>query len=142
MAVAVLMLAAGAMAAPGQVKDVKAATVVELTVTKWFSPHFPTSIGIVGGDFSGTFAGLLLERDVIAGGQIVLFKASYSVAAGANSFSVLGQGRQNNEIHTGVFNGEVTAGSLTGEQVHEEYTVVSCSQAPSGLCFVGTIRIM
>jgi hypothetical protein len=65
-----------------------------------------------------------------------------TIPAGANSFSVLGEGQQNNEIHTGVFNGEVTAGTLTGEQVHEEYNVVSCSQAPSGLCFHSIIRIM
>jgi hypothetical protein len=142
MLLAALMLVAEATAAPGQVKDVKAATIVHLTVTKWFSPHFPTSVGIVGGDFAGTFAGVVLQREVIAGGQIVLFKASYSVTAGANSFDVLGQGRQNNEIHTGVFNGEVTAGLLAGEQVHEEYSVVSCTQAPTGLCFEGTIRLM
>jgi len=142
MMLAVLMLVAGAMAAPGHVKDAKAASGVELTVTKWFSPAFPTSVGIVGGDFAGTFAGVVLERRVVAGGQIVHFKASYSVTAGANSFSVLGEGRQNNEIHTGVFNAEVTAGALTGQRVHEEYNVVSCPQAPSGLCFEGTIHII
>jgi hypothetical protein len=137
-----LMFAAGAMVASGQVKNARAGDAVELTYTKWFYPTFPTSVGVVGGDFTGTLAGRVLEKVVIAGGQIVLFKAQYSVTAGANSFTVLGEGQQNNETHTGVFNGEVTAGSLTGAQVHEEYNVVSCAQAPSGLCFQVTARIM
>lgn len=137
-----LILAAGASAASGQVKHVRAAGVVELTFTKWFYPHFPTSVGVVGGDITGTLAGQVLSRKLVADGQIVLFTARYDVNAGAQSFSVLIEGEQNNEIHSGVVNGVVTAGLLLGDRVHEEYNVISCTQAPSGLCFQGTTSIM
>jgi hypothetical protein len=137
-----MFLAGGAIALSGQVRDAKAAGSVELTYTKWFSPGFPTSVGVVGGDFTGTFAGTVLERELNADGQIVHFTAQYSVTAGANSFSALVDGEQNNETSTGVVNGEVTAGPLTGAQIHEEYNVISCTQAPSGKCFQGSLSII
>lgn len=136
-----LLLAAGAIVASGQVRNARAADAVELTYTKWFFPHFPTSVGVVAGDFTGTMAGEVLSRRVLAGGQIVLFTARYDVAAGTNSFSATIEGQQNNEIHTGVVNGEVTEGAMTGARIHETYDVISCTQAPSGLCFQGSIRI-
>src|SRR5207253_6627022 len=49
------LLGAGTLAASGQVKDARAAEAVQLTYTKWFSPHFPTMTGVVGGDIVGTF---------------------------------------------------------------------------------------
>jgi hypothetical protein len=137
-----MMLAVGAIAFSGHVRDARAAGSVELTYTKWFSPGFPTSIGVVGGDFTGTFAGTVLERELNANGQIVQFKAQYSVTAGANSFGALVDGLQNNETSTGVVNGEVTAGPLTGAQIHEKYNVISCTQAPSGKCFQGSLSII
>jgi hypothetical protein len=140
-ALTVLMLAGGAVAASGEIKQARAADAVELTYTKWFFPHFPTSVGVVAGDFTGTMAGQVLSRRSVADNQIVLFTARYDVSAGADSFSALIEGEQNNEIHSGVVNGEVTAGALTGRQVHETYDVVSCTQAPTGFCFQGNIRI-
>jgi hypothetical protein len=142
MGLVAMFLAFGAIVLSGEVRDAKAAGSVELTYTKWFSPGFPTSVGVVGGDFTGTFAGTVLERELNADGQIVQFKAQYSVTAGTNSFSALVDGQQNNETSTGVVNGEVTAGPLTGARIHEEYNVISCTQAPSGKCFQGSLSIV
>jgi len=138
-----LILGAGALASSGQVKDARAADAVELTYTKWFSPRFPTMTGVVGGDIVGHFGGTVLDRDLIADGQIGKLTAVYEVIADdpSQSFTALVQGTQNNETHTAVLNGVVTSGWLTGEQVHAEYSVISCTQAPNHVCFQGTIRV-
>jgi hypothetical protein len=138
-----LILGAGALASSGQVKDARAADAVELTYTKWFSPRFPTMTGVVGGDIVGQFGGTVLDRDLIADGQIGKLTAIYEVIADdpSQSFTALVHGTQNNETHTAVLNGVVTSGWLTGEQVHAEYSVISCTQAPNHVCFQGTIRV-
>jgi hypothetical protein len=143
MVLTALILGAGALAASGQVKDARAADVVELTDTKWFSPHFPTMTGVVGGDIVGQFGGTVLDRDLLADGQIGKLTAIYEVIADVPSlsFTALVQGTQNNETHTAVLNGVVTSGWLAGEQVHAEYAVISCPQAPNHVCFQGTIRV-
>jgi hypothetical protein len=87
MGLVAMFLAFGAIVLSGEVRDAKAAGSLELTYTKWFSPGFPTSVGVVGGDFTGTFAGTVLERELNADGQIVQFKAQYSVTAGTNSLA-------------------------------------------------------
>jgi hypothetical protein len=140
---ATLILGLGALASSGQLKDARAADVVELTYTKWFSPHFPTMTGVVGGDIVGQFGGTVLDRDLIADGQIGKLTAIYEVIADdpSGSFTALVDGTQNNETHTAVLNGVVTSGWLTGEQVHAEYMVISCAQAPNHVCFHGTIRV-
>jgi hypothetical protein len=138
-----LILGAGALASSGQVKDARAADAVELTYTKWFSPRFPTMTGVVGGDIVGRFGGTVLDRDLIADGQIGKLTAVYEVIADdpSQSFTALVHGTQNNETHTAVLNGVVTSGWLTGEPVHAEYSVISCTQAPNHVCFQGTIRV-
>jgi hypothetical protein len=138
-----LILGAVALASSGQVKDARAADAVELTYTKWFSPRFPTMTGVVGGDIVGQFGGTVLDRDLIADGQIGKLTAIYEVIADdpSQSFTALVHGTQNNETHTAVLNGVVTSGWLAGEQVHAEYTVISCTQAPNHVCFQGTIRV-
>ena len=137
------ILGAGTLAASGQVKDARAAEAVQLTYTKWFSPHFPTMTGVVGGDIVGTFGGEVLSRTLIANGQIGQLEARYEVIAvdSSESFTALVQGKQNNETHTAVLNGVVISGFLTGERVHAEYRVISCTQAPNHVCFQGTIRV-
>ena len=140
-----LMLAAGAIAASGQVKDAKAATVVDLTYTKWFSPSFPTMTGVVGGDIVGTFGGTVLEANPIAGGQIIRLKAIYEVIANdpSQSFTALVEGKQNNRTRSAVLDGVITSGFLTGERVHAKYQVLSsCLGNPGGPCFQGTIDVM
>jgi len=143
MVLAALILGSGALASSGQVKDARAADVVELTYTKWFSPHFPTMTGVVGGDIVGQFGGTVLDRDLLADGQIGKLTAIYEVIADdpSRSFTALVDGTQNNETHMAVLNGVVTSGWLTGERVHAEYMVISCTQAPNHVCFQGTIRI-
>jgi hypothetical protein len=138
-----VILGAGALVSSGQVKDARAADAVELTYTKWFSPRFPTMTGVVGGDIAGSFGGTVLDRDLLADGQIGKLTAIYEVIAAdpSRSFTALVQGTQNNETHTAVLNGVVTSGWLTGEQVHAEYTVISCTQAANHVCFQGTIRV-
>jgi hypothetical protein len=138
------ILAAGAIASSGQVRDARAATIVQLTYTKWFSPSFPTMTGFVGGDIVGSFGGTVLEANPIAGGRVTQLKAVYEVIANdpSQSFTALVEGQQNNETSSAVLNGVVTSGFLTGERVHAEYNVLtSCPGNPSGPCFQGTIRV-
>ena len=82
-AVAVTALAAltlGAGAGPGSslAKDVRAADVVELTYTVWFSPNMT---GVFGGDFAGTFGGAVLSRAPIVGTPIVHLSTRYELNA-------------------------------------------------------------
>ena len=138
-----LVLAAGAIAASGGVKAARAATIVELTYTKWFSPSFPTMTGVVGGDIVGTFGGSVLALSAIPGSPIVQLEARYEIFATdpSQSFTALVEGNQNNQTHSAVLNGAITSGYLVGERVHAEYDVISCTQAPRGVCFQGTIDL-
>jgi hypothetical protein len=40
-----------------------------------------------------------------------------------------------------VLDGRVVDGPLTGAHAHAQYKVISCTQAPDGTCFQGTISI-
>src|SRR5438445_12243525 len=75
------ILGAGTLAASGQVKDARAAEAVQLTYTKWFSPHFPTMTGVVEGDIVGTFRGEVLSRTLIAHAQFRQLAAIYELLA-------------------------------------------------------------
>lgn len=140
-ALAVLTIGAGAVAGPVHVKDVKAAEVVELTYTVWFSPHMT---GVFGGDFAGTFGGAVLSRSPIPGTPIVHLSARYELNANdpSKSFTAIVEGNRNLVTNSAVLNGTVTAGWLAGEQAHSQFDVISsCPEKPSGPCFVGTLRV-
>ena len=152
-----LMLAAGAIAASGQVKDVRAAVVdrqcrpagdcerlgdlVELTYTVWFTP---TMTGVVGGDIVGTFGGSVVSTP-IPNSPIVRLQAVYVITATkdpSQSFTAIVKGKLNIQTNLAVLNGVVTSGLLTGGRVHSEFQVVSsCPLNPGGPCFPGTMRI-
>ena len=137
-----LMLAAGAIAASGQVKGVKAAEAVELTYTVWFSPKMT---GVVGGDFDGTFGGAVLSRTPIPNTPIAHMKVLYVITANdpSKSFSAIVEGDHNSVANSTVLNGVVTAGWLAGDQAHSQFhTISSCPGKPSGPCFQGTLRLM
>lgn len=136
-----LMLAVGAIAASGQVKQAKAADVVELTYTVWFSPAMT---GIVGGDIAGTFGGGVVSSPM-PDSPLVHLKAVYVITANdpAQSFTALVEGNLNKVTKSAVLNGVVTAGRLTGERVHSEFQVLStCPAHPRGPCFQGTMRVI
>jgi hypothetical protein len=115
---------------------------LELTYTKWFAPAFPTMQGIVGGDIEGTFGGAVLSRTVLP--NVVLLTARYEIIANkpSHSFTALIAGSLDRATGMAVLDGTVTAGWLTGKAVHVEFRVISCTQAPDGTCFTGTIRVI
>ena len=140
-ALAVLTLGAGAAAGSGHVKDVKAAEIVELTYTVWFSPNMT---GVFAGDFAGTFGGAVLSHAPIPGTPIVHLSSRYELNANdpSKSFTAIVEGNRNLVTNTAVLNGSVTAGWLAGEQAHSQFDVISsCPGKPSGPCFQGTLRV-
>ena len=140
-ALAALTLAAGAGAGPGHPKDVKAAEVVELTYTVWFSPHMT---GVFGGDFAGTFGGAVLSSTPIAGTPIVHLSARYELKANdpSKSFIAIVEGNRNRVTNDAVLNGIVTSGWLAGEQALSQFDVIGgCPGKPTGPCFQGTLRV-
>ena len=116
---------------------------VELTYTKWFAPGFPNMVGVVGGDITGTFGGAALEATPDATGRFVHLKAIYIVIAAdpAQSFTAEVEGVQDNQTGTAVLDGNVIDGQLDHARVHAQYKVISCTQAPGGTCFQGTISV-
>jgi hypothetical protein len=140
-ALAALTLGAGAGAGPAHVKDAKAAEIVELTYTVWFSPNMT---GVFGGDFAGTFGGAVLSRTPIVGTPIVHLSARYELNANdpSKSFTAIVEGNRSLVTNSAVLNGSVTAGWLAGEQAHSQFDVISsCPGKPSGPCFQGTLRV-
>ncbi len=144
--IAVLVLAAGLTAASAQTQNRRAhdkAVSVQLTYTKWFAPGFPNMVGVVGGDIVGTFGGAVLQATPDATGRFAQLTAVYIVIAPdpAQSFTAHVEGVQDNQTHTAVLDGRVVDGNLKNAHVHAEYTVISCTQAPNGTCFQGTISV-
>ena len=115
---------------------------VQLTYTKWFAPAFPTMQGVVGGDIEGTFGGAVLTRTVLP--TVVLLEARYEIIANnpSHSFTAMIAGSLDRATGMAVLDGTVTAGWLTGKAVHVEFRTIGCTQAPSGTCFTGTIRVI
>jgi hypothetical protein len=115
---------------------------VQLTYTKWFAPAFPTMQGVVGGDIEGTFGGAVLTRTVLP--TVVLLEARYEIIANkpSHSFTAMIAGSLDRATGLAVLDGTVTAGWLTGKAVHVEFLTISCTQAPNGMCFTGTIRVI
>jgi hypothetical protein len=142
--IAVLVLATGITAASAQTQNrSRHSKTVELTYTKWFAPSFPNMVGVVGGDIVGKFGGAVLQASPDATGRFVQLKAVYIVIAPdpAQSFTAHVEGTQDNQTHTAVLNGRVVDGNLRRAHVHAEYAVVSCTEAPNGTCFQGTIGV-
>ena len=140
-ALAALTLGAGAGAGSGHVKDAKAAEVVELTYTVWFSPNMT---GVFGGDFAGTFGGAVLSRTPIVGTPIVHLSSRYELNANdpSKSFTAIVEGNRNLVTNKAVLNGIVTSGWLAGEQAHSQFDAISgCPGKPKGPCFQGTLRV-
>lgn len=132
------LVLAGGLASATNVKAAKAEVSLQLTYTKWFVS--PTEMkGFVGGDLVGGFHGTLLSFKATP--EFYLLKAQYDIIAGDQSFSAIVEGKQNIKKGTAVLHGIVTTGALTGEQVLAKFKVISCTQAPNGVCFQGTIRV-
>ncbi len=112
---------------------------LEISFTKWIT-SYPHMAGVVSGDVVGDFAGLILKREVIAGGKIVQLEALYGILAGDHSFVAHVQGAETIQTLHAVLNGEIVEGWLAGAQVHVEFEVVPCEA--HRVCFKGTIRIM
>jgi hypothetical protein len=135
-----LMLAAGAIAASGQVKQARAEDAVELTYTVWFAPAMT---GFVGGDIVGTFGGGVVSTP-IPNSPIVRLKALYVITANdpSESFTATLKGHLNTKTGSAVLNGVVTSGFMAGERVLSQFKVVgSCPAHPAGPCFPGTMRL-
>ena len=114
---------------------------LELTYTKWIAPGFPNMAGVVGGDIVGKFGGAILERTVT--GSIVHLDAIYIVAAPdpAKSFTARVEGTEDLSTLKAVLDGRVVDGYLKRAHVHVQFDVITCTQAPSGTCFQGTISV-
>ena len=132
----------------------KSGTIVEVTFTKWVTDS-PSMAGFVGGDTGpGVFAGEIINQTRnIGGGRFNNTKALYQVRGGAKAFDAHTEGSAysfdalvdvwtNNQKGTAVFNGFVVDGWLAGQRVTGDFKIISCKEAPNGVCFQGTIRIM
>ena len=132
-----------AASAQTQTRGGRDAKSVELTYTKWLEPGFPNMVGVVGGDITGTFGGAALQATPDATGRFIHLKAIYIVIAAdpAQSFTAEVEGVQDNQTATAVLDGRVIYGQFAHARVHAEYKVISCTQAPNGTCFQGTISV-
>jgi hypothetical protein len=124
---------------------------IEVTFTKWVDPSFPLFRGVAlfrGDDVPNEFAATVLERTAFDNGNIVDLRAEYRVIAadGARSFTVVIEGKQNNQTRHAVLNGTVTdstGGWLTGARVHVAFDVIEpCPQYSKPRCFTGILRVL
>jgi hypothetical protein len=132
-ALVVLSLGAGAALADGG-RDHRSA---ENTFTKWVVAP-PIMAGVVGGDVgAGIYAGEILK---LTPGTTTVIEALYHFNGSRHSFTALVHVEQ-----TGlkaVIIGVVTEGWLKGHPVDGRYTQITCTQAPNGTCFKGTLDIL
>jgi hypothetical protein len=109
----------------------------ENTFTKYVSAY-PIMAGVVGGDVGpGTYAGEILKRTP---GTTTVIEALYHFNGSRHSFTALVHVEQ-----TGlkaVIIGVVTDGWLKGNMVEGQYMQITCTQAPNGTCFQGTLDII
>jgi hypothetical protein len=136
-------LAAASQARSGSAHDKEPTVGVELTYTKWFAPGFPNMAGVVGEDIVGKFGGAVIERTPDATGRFVHLTAVYIVVAPdpAKAFTAHVEGVNDNQTRSAVLDGRVVDGYLKRAHVHAEFTTISCTEAPSGTCFQGTINV-
>jgi hypothetical protein len=121
----------------------------ENTFTKFVTSQTPVPpviffmAGVVGGDVGeGTYAGEVLG--LTATSTTLTIDAAYHFNGSRHSFTALVHVVQTGFTNgsTAVITGQVTDGWLKGNQVRGEYTVISCTQAPDGTCFQGTLDIL
>ena len=107
------------------------------TFTKWVT-GFPAMAGVVDGDVgSGSYAGEILKYTP---GTTTVIEALYHFNGSKHAFSALVHVEQ-----TGlkaVISGVVTEGWLKGHTVEGTYTQITCTQAPDGNCFQGSLEIL
>lgn len=137
-AVALLTLSLGAGLAAADSRDNRNA---ENTFTKWVTSP-PNMAGFVGGDVGdGTYSGEVLSRSGSATAlDPLLITADYHFSGSQHSFTA-----HLNIVQIGAdatLNGSVTEGWLKGNLAQGHYTAISCSEAPSGTCFQGTLDIL
>jgi hypothetical protein len=109
----------------------------ENTFTKWLTTY-PNMAGVVGGAVGdGSYAGEILKRTP---GATTVIEALYHFNGAKHSFTALVHVEQTSG--KAVIIGVVTEGWLKGNQVEGEYTVITCTQAPNGTCFQGTLDIL
>jgi hypothetical protein len=110
------------------------------TFTKYLSAY-PIMAGVVGGDVgNGIYAGEILKRTAGTATTPTVIEALYHFNGSRHTFTALVHVEQ-----TGlkaVINGVVTEGWLKGHQVNGRYTQITCTQAPNGTCFQGTLDIL
>lgn len=114
----------------------------ENTFTKYIS-SYPAMAGVVGGDVGvGTYAGTILSLSVTATGLAI--DATYTFDGSRHSFTAAVHIVQTGFTTgaTATIAGQVTEGWLKGNEVEGEYTAISCTQAPDGACFQGTLDIL
>lgn len=70
-------------------------------------------------------------------------KARYDIIAddSSRSFTALIEGTSDSKTGLAVLDGVVTVGLPTGQPVHVEFETVTCTEAPNGTCFQGTIQV-
>jgi hypothetical protein len=107
------------------------------TFTKWITA-FPAMTGVVGGDVgAGSYTGEILRYSP---GTTAVIEALYHFDGSKHVFSALVHVEQ-----TGlkaVISGVVTEGWLKGHQIEGKYTQITCTQAPDGNCFEGSLDIL
>ena len=138
--VATSIAAASARTQTGHARDADS-TGLDLTYTKWIAPGFPNLVGVVGGDIVGTFGGAVYERTV--DGNLVHLDAIYVVIAPdpAKSFTAHVEGTEDLSTLKAVLDGRVVDGFMNHAHVHVQFDVITCTQAPNGTCFQGTISV-
>jgi len=138
--VATSIAAASARTQTGHARDAHS-TGLDLTYTKWIAPGFPNLVGVVGGDIVGKFGGAVYERTV--DGNLVHLDAIYVVIAPdpAKSFTAHVEGTEDLSTLKAVLDGRVFDGFMNHAHVHVQFDVITCTQAPNGTCFQGTISV-
>ncbi len=113
----------------------------ENTFTKWLT-DYPAMTGVVGGDVgTGTYAGEILKYTP---GATTVIEALYHFNGSRHSFTALVHVEQTGDVpgSKAAISGVVTDGWLKGSPVKGKYTQITCSQAPNGTCFQGTLDIV
>jgi len=138
--VAASIAAASARTQTGHARDADS-TGLDLTYTKWIAPGFPNLVGVVGGDIVGKFGGAVYQRTV--NGNLVHLDAIYVVIAPdpAKSFTAHVEGTEDLSTLKAVLDGRVVDGFMNQAHVHVQFDVITCTQAPNGTCFQGTISV-
>jgi hypothetical protein len=114
---------------------------VEATFTKWMDHG--TGTGVVGGNVGeGDFAWHVVSSDLTSRPGFWLGVAVYEFHdAAANFFSLTVDVVENLATGNAKFTGEVTGEWLKGADVTGGFRTISCTEAPNGTCFKGTIHI-